>query len=457
MKSWELLLESVIFLRLQENPSYRITSDKGDWICPHCLIITGVHLQEWDGTNVPAHFFVPSAFAHLRVCEDYKKSPLAPRSPEEIANSRGERGIRMELLKRVQLDPLFQVTDDMGTWICPFSMRAIQDINVHRLPWGPALEEKIVEYLLTHECPGRYQQWKPETTLAEMQRLAGRLSAQRSHAEKALAAEGELRHLRQRVEDLSQRAASAEEMKADLEAARKVQMKMLPAQPPHVPGYEIAAFYEPCIALGGDLYNFLEPGPGCTGLLVGDVSGHGVAAAVIMAMAQKSFGVRSTGIESPSEVICDVNRDLAKDMQHGRFVSAFYGVLDHVTGTLRYCRAGHPPSYIVHADGTLVSLEGKGLALGLGTPETFARVLEEREAVLPMGSLLLMFTDGISEAMNAEKDEYTLERVRQTLTSCATLSAQETMLAVLTDVRDHVGPVQMDDDITLIVVRRLFA
>jgi sigma-B regulation protein RsbU (phosphoserine phosphatase) len=232
---------------------------------------------------------------------------------------------------------------------------------------------------------------------------------------------------------------------------------MLPSAPPHIPGYEVSAFYEPCVSLGGDLYNFLEAGAGCTGLLVGDVSGHGVAAAVIMAMAQKSFGVRSLGRESPAQVTIDVNRDLANDMQRGRFVSSFYGVLDHVSGTLRYCRAGHPPSYIVHADGSIVTLEGRGLALGLGTSESCGKILEEREAILPMGSLLLMFTDGVSEAMNPEREEFTLERLKQLLSSCATLSAQETLLAILSDIREFVGPRPMEDDITLIVVRRLFA
>src|SRR6185295_5678269 len=135
--------------------------------------------------------------------------------------------------------------DDMGTWLCPFSMRGIQSINFERLPWGTALQEKIVEYLLSPECPGRYSKWQPETNLSEMQRLAGRLSAQRSNAEKAQAAEGELRHLRQRVDELAVHAASADEMRQDLEAARNVQMKMLTSAPPHIPGYEVAAFYEP--------------------------------------------------------------------------------------------------------------------------------------------------------------------------------------------------------------------
>jgi serine phosphatase RsbU (regulator of sigma subunit) len=414
-----------------------------------------VLLGQWDGTLAPAEWFIPQAMEHLNQCQAYLNDPLTPKSTGDIQNSQGDRAIRTELLKRVAHDPVFQISDDMGQWICPFSQQPIHSINLMRTPWSEYTQVQIVEYLLSAQCPGRYSQWKPEISAGELQRIAGRISVAQTAQSGMKAVEEEMQRLRSRVAELDGKVATAEEIKHDLAAARKVQLRMLPEKPPKIAGYDIASFYEPCEQLGGDLYQFFDVAPGHTGLGIGDVSGHGVAAAVIMAMATKSFGMRAPGQMSPAETLKAVNRDLSKDMLRGKFVSAFYAILDQATGELTCSRAGHPPAYIVHADGRVENLEGVGLALGLTTPQIFESKLEEYTVTLPVGSLLLIYTDGIPEAMDQNHKEFTDEKLVQVLSECANLSAQDTILAVLSAVREHAGSIPMEDDLTLMAVKRL--
>ncbi|HYF49880.1 MAG TPA: PP2C family protein-serine/threonine phosphatase [Planctomycetota bacterium] len=452
MQPWDRLVTYAVALRLRESPYYRVCSDKGLWICPHCLMITDVLLEQWDGTHAPMDWFLPQAWGHLLKCQAYRANPLAPRSPEEVLNSHGERGIRMELLKRVAQDPLYRVTDDMGTWICPFTKFPVPSINLSRTPWSPAVQEQIVEYMLSPQCPARYSNWTPEITLVELQRIAGRVSATHSHRTQISQAEAEVSRLRERVDELGK---TADDTTAELEAARRVQLQMLPSKPPEIQGYDINAFYTPCVHLGGDLYQFYEITPNHTGLMIGDVSGHGAAAAVIMAMATKSCSVRSARELAPAAVLKAVNIDLVQDLQDGKFITAFYAILEHLTGTLRYVRAGHPPPYIIQPDGRVEPLTGSGMALGVADAKRFDTQLHENVVVLQPDATLVMYTDGIIEAMNAEKQEFGSERLQELLSECVGLSAQDTSLAILSAVRAHAGSASLDDDVTLVVVRHL--
>jgi len=456
MKSWEELVQFAVMLRIQQAPSYQVTSEKGEWVCPHCLGNTGVIRQQWDGTEAPLSWFVPEVLKHLRGCQAYLSDPLSPKTVTELVSLQGEGAVRVELAKRVMFDPVFRVTDNTGAWVDPFSERPIPEINLWRVPWGPAIQERILEYLLSPECPGRYSKWQTEHTAEKLKYIVERINVERVHLEAKQAAEREVFVLRQRLETLKETAASAEQIKRDLAAARSAQLKMLPERVPLLSGYEVAAFYEPCIELGGDMYHFLNPGAGHTGFLVADVSGHGMEAAVIMSMALKSFSVRSAGIQSPSSVLLRVNGDLVKDLERGKFISAFYAVLNHASGRLRCARAGHPPALLANAgDGSLMCLEGEGQVLGIGDNRIFARTLREYEVTLPPGGLLLLYSDGIIEAMNAKREEFTEKRLQEAVLYCAAYSAQQIVDYVVSVVREHMGGAAAADDITLVAVRRL--
>ncbi|MCY3020381.1 MAG: hypothetical protein NTW87_15285 [Planctomycetota bacterium] len=267
MRPWPELAEIVTVMRLREAQNYRILSERGEWYCPFCCINTGIERRQWDGSETPLEWFIPAALKHLQQCKDYLANRLTAKSVPELLRAKGDRAIRAELLSRVCHEEIFRVCADTGAWVCPFSRRAIETINLHAVPWGEQVQEAIVSYLMSPECPGRDTLWRTAVTVADLQRAAGRLSA--GHAARAEAAE-ELQALRKRVDNLSATATSALEVQKELRAARAAQLKMLPSRPPLIPGYEVASFYEASVELGGDLYHFLEVRPGFTGFLVGD-------------------------------------------------------------------------------------------------------------------------------------------------------------------------------------------
>jgi serine phosphatase RsbU (regulator of sigma subunit) len=456
MKPWEELVQVTVLMRIHEAPSYSVTSEKGEWVCPHCLQNTGVIRQQWDGTDAPLSWFVPEVLKHLRDCPAYRSDPLGVKSADELRALQGEGAVRTELAKRVQHDPIFRVHDDTGAWICPFSERPIPAINLYRVPWGSAIQDRIIEYLLSEECPGRYSKWQTQHSAESLKHTVDRSNVERAHLAARHTAEREMFFLKQRLEAMKQTAASAEELKRDCEAARNAQLKMLPSRLPEIPGYELAVHYEPSAVLGGDMYHFLEPGAGYTGLLMGDVSGHGVESAVIMSMALKSFSVRSSGQTSPSAVMLKVNADLHRDLERGKFVSAFYAILHHESGMVRCARAGHTPGLLANAaDGSLMLLEGSGGVLGIGDNMAFAKSLHEYQVVLPPGGLLLLYTDGITEAMSPDKREFGEQQLQEAVLYCAAFPTKDIVEYIVTLVREHLAGAPLSDDLTVLAVKRL--
>ena len=456
MKEWGDLVQWTILMRLREGPNYKITSEKGEWVCPHCCTNTGTLLHEWDGSPAPLSWFVPEALKHLRACQAYIDDPLGAKSVLEMKSLHGEGAVRVELSHRIATDPIFRISDGTGAWICPFSERPIPHINLFKHKWGSTVQEQIIEYVLSPECPARYNNWQTHRTVADLNRIVERLDANRAHVQSKNAAEREMRILRENIDLLKREAKNVHIIKKDLEEAKTAQLKMLPDKPPEIQGYDVATFYQPSDELGGDFYHFLHAGIGHTGFLIGDVSGHGVQAAVIMSMALKSFGVRSAGVASPAQVLASVNGDLLRDLQRGRFVSAFYAILEHESGILRCARAGQPPSLLVDPRrGTVDHLAGDGLVLGVGENKPFVKAIREYEVGIPPGGLLLMYTDGITEAMNQQEEEYGIERLQEVVVNCSACSADLLLDYIVAGVREHIGGAPLSDDMTVIALKRL--
>ena len=452
MKRFDELCDIAINMRLRKAPNYRQCSDTGDWICPYCLRRTSVLLTQWDRTEEPPEIFIPQAYGHWKFCEMFKSGPLAAKTVDEIRASFGNEALRMDLLKRVASDPAFNVYDDAGSWICPFSVHSIEAIKAPSLTGRDVDKEAIVRHLMDPaQCPAHYSKWVVEVKLDELHRIAGRMAEQRMQAHNKKAAEQELANLREHV---AQTSNTVTEMRRDLEAARQTQVKMLPNLPPKIEGYDIASYYESCAELSGDLYHFFDAGPGRTGILIGDVSGHGVEAAMVMSATLKSFSVRSKGQASPRTVMKAVNSDLHKDLRRGKFVTAFYAVLEHDTGHMRYCRAGHNPAFLIAGNG-LEKLMGNGLALGITDDQKFGATLTEGEITLPPHALVLLYTDGIAEAMNADKDEFGEERMCDLFLQYAYLPSVNIIEQLQAAVQEHVGGQEIADDMTLVLIKRV--
>ena len=197
-----------------------------------------------------------------------------------------------------------------------------------------------------------------------------------------------------------------ERMQQELEVARLIQQQFLPHELPDLPGWDVAAYYKPARAVGGDFYDFIERPGGLVGIVVGDVTDKGVPAALVMATTHSILRAEAPRLISPEAVLTRANELLVAEMPPNMFVTCLYAVLDPPTGLLRYANAGHNLPY-VRSDGGVGELRATGMPLGLlpGMP------YDEREATLGPGDLMLLHSDGLAEAHGAEREMFGFPRV----------------------------------------------
>lgn len=243
-------------------------------------------------------------------------------------------------------------------------------------------------------------------------------------------------------------------LRAEFDVARRAQQKMLPDAPPNVPGLEIAAVCHPSKEVGGDLYDFLQLPDGRIGVVVADVSGKGVPAALYMTLTK---GLLNSVIEEktdPGEILREVNRHLYEVCRRKVFVTLFLGVIDPRQSTLVYARAGHNPTVLWRAaEQKATLLKSPGMGLGLNAGKIFDQTLKVETLRLGPNDKLFFYSDGITEAMNGRNEEYGEGRLMTIAANTAQLRAQEARDAVMTDVGKFLGAVAPQDDQTLVVVR----
>lgn len=248
--------------------------------------------------------------------------------------------------------------------------------------------------------------------------------------------------------------AERERLMAEFDVARQAQQRMLPTSPPQIPGYEIAASCRPAREVGGDLYDFLTLPNERIGIVVADVSGKGVPAALYMTLTKGLLASVAENESDPSSILREVNRHLYEVCGRKMFVTMILGVLDPATQTLTYARAGHNPGVWRSVQSqTHTLLRAPGLGLGLNRGKLFNRSLRLESIQVRPGDALLFYSDGITEAMNGALEEYGEERLLRTVASTDGLSAAQTQDAILTDVNEFLNGTPPQDDMTLVVVR----
>lgn len=243
-------------------------------------------------------------------------------------------------------------------------------------------------------------------------------------------------------------------MTKELEIAKQVQMKLLPKKNPLVPGFEISGRCLPAQETGGDYFDFIDLGPSRLGIVIGDVSGKGVPAAIYMTLTKGMVQSHSESFLSPREVMMKVNRLLYQTIDGASFVSLFYAILDHSKRTVIYSRAGHNPAiWFKESGGNCQYLEPDGIALGLDSGVTFNRVIEERKIIMQKGDLLVFYTDGFTEAMNWKKEEYGELRLAKIVGEHHDKPVDLIHDAVMSDVRKFVKDAPQHDDMTMVFIR----
>ena len=250
-----------------------------------------------------------------------------------------------------------------------------------------------------------------------------------------------------RVESQGQR------MERELQQARRIQMSLLPAAYPVVPGYDFAATYESAREIGGDLYDFIEwpNDPARIGLLIADVSGKGTAAALFMAHSRAMIRGAAQTQPGPGATLATANVQIARDNHAMLFVSAFYAVLEAADGWLTFANAGHNLPLIRRADGQIEEVMSRGMVLGIMDDMTY----DEATAALAPDDILLLYTDGITEAMDADGELFGKARLSDAVAHAAPATARDLIDAILAAVRAYIGNTPQADDLTIVAVKRI--
>ena len=240
-----------------------------------------------------------------------------------------------------------------------------------------------------------------------------------------------------------------ERMERELKVAADIQMSILPDILPLNDHYDFGGRILPARQVGGDFYDVFELEDNKIGVLIGDVADKGVPSAIFMARAHALIIAEADRAMTPGEVLLMANTHITRFEKSRQFVTALYGVLDTVTGEFSYARAGHEPPLLLDANGEVHRLPHKpGMALGLWEDI----LLDENSVQLPNGSLLFMFTDGMTDCRNPEGESFGLERLKQTLTSLEQASAQSSCDRLLETLMNYQDGSKQDDDVTLVAV-----
>ncbi len=237
----------------------------------------------------------------------------------------------------------------------------------------------------------------------------------------------------------------------ELKIAREIQQGLLPECLPEIPGFDIAAVNVSSKTVGGDYYDLIRRTPMEYVVAIGDVSGKGSPAALLMSNVQAALRALAPESRTLSETTGRIN-DLtcANTKGAGKFITFFWGILDVATATLRYVNAGHNPPMLRRADGSIERLEEGGMILGVfPTHQPYA----EASVILRPGDLLVLFTDGVSEAMNPRSEELTEERLEEIVRDCGSDDAATVIARIQDAVQQHIEGAPQSDDITLVVLR----
>jgi serine phosphatase RsbU (regulator of sigma subunit) len=257
-----------------------------------------------------------------------------------------------------------------------------------------------------------------------------------------------------RTRRLMEVEVTRQRMEEELAIGRRIQLSLLPRDCPQVAGYDLAAGYRAAREVGGDLYDFIVPHahPHQVHLVVADVTGKGVPAALYMAVSRTIFHTYALEEHSPAQALQRMNRLIRQDEATPLFLSAFYSILDTQTHVLTYANAGHnPPIWLHHDTGETELLEARGIVLGAFDGFT----PEEKSCAVSPGDYIVFFTDGITEARNASGEFFDDERLEALIASRRWANSHELVAAIVLAVDEFAAGAPQADDFTVVVVRRL--
>ncbi len=238
----------------------------------------------------------------------------------------------------------------------------------------------------------------------------------------------------------------------DMARARELQQDLLQIAPT-IPGYRFATRFEACAEISGDFYEFIPLADGRLGFAMGDVSGHGVEAGMIMSMAKKTLEIYAQSGSPPSEVLVRVNDALARDLGGKLFVSMTYAILAPDQRTITWARAGHNPTlHFNQALGIMDEIKPRGMVVGMKAGPAFRNAIEECQTQVSPGDVFLLYTDGVTETMNSQGEEFGTDRLKEVLTLLAGRDPDDLVGQIMDRVRHFRGAQPEADDMTLLAL-----
>ncbi len=405
---------------LRSDPAWRLTDWLGRWWCPYCAEATTV-LWHSETKDVPPP--IERVLEHLDRCTALrdKRKLYAAEALELIVREASRLGERTAQVRRkIESDPTWRQATPDGKWLCPGCRRPVPEVDISS------------DLLLTSIAP------------AHMARhLIERCREGEAPAEPGRGEDG---------------SAGASPSQRNLERAREIVQKMLPAEIPKLEGYDLYCLYRPAERVGGDFYDFLRLSDHEVAFLIGDVSGHGLEAALIMAMVKKSLKLHAQHHRSPAEVLRQTNLDITADLDARTFVSACYAVLDARGAALTFARAGHnrPILFNPRRSPPIRHVECRGMALGVYRGGLFDKVTQELEISMRPGDVFLLYTDGLTEARSPSGESFGLERLEAAIAATHGDLDSQTLAGLLFDaVRTYTAGAPQDDDIAILTLRAL--
>jgi len=241
----------------------------------------------------------------------------------------------------------------------------------------------------------------------------------------------------------------------DLEIARDIQRILLPSEAPAIDGFQISGINVPARLVSGDYFDYIRVDDERLGVAIADVSGKGVPASLIMAICRSVLRAEAARNPSPADVLRKVNRQLYPDIKEDMFISMAYLILDHHRDSITLARAGHDaPLLYKQQSRTVTPVKSPGMVVGIDSGNVFDRLTVDFAISLERDDCLVLYTDGVTETLNAEEDEFGLDRVIQAVRARANDGAQAIVKKIIQDVRDFTGSLPQNDDITLIAIRK---
>ena len=241
-------------------------------------------------------------------------------------------------------------------------------------------------------------------------------------------------------------------VKEEMDLARKIQQGLFPKTNPEISGLDIAGVSVPALSVGGDYYDFIQLSPNKILAVVADVSGKGMSAALYMSKVQGMVQLAAHIYRTPKEMLTNINRRIFDGMDRRSFITMILALFDMKKKEVRICRAGHNKALFA-ANGKINFLEGGGIGLGLERGPVFEDAIEEVKIPIKPDSLFLFYTDGITEAMNEEKQQLGEKAIVDLLKTERHLSAESIQQAILTKVEKFRGSAEQHDDVTMVVVK----